>query len=100
MSKSALTANYNSPDTTHLFTSQLPSESTDTKTQSVQEKTEFLQALRTGISQVQGDVNVFLTKRMEEEKAAAGAPSGTAASAREQKEEEMYGEEDPEGDDA
>lgn len=99
MSKSPLTADYTSPDSIHLFTAQLPSQTTSASTQSVQEKTEFLQALRTGISQIQSDVNTFLTKRMEDEKAAADAASG-ASSAREQKEEEMYGEEDPEADDA
>jgi hypothetical protein len=45
---------------------------------------------------LQGDINVFLTQKMEEDKAAEG--ESKKKSAAEEREEEMYGEEDPEND--
>jgi len=55
---------------------------------STEQRTSYLSELRTGISQVQGDINVFLTQKMEEDKAEAGR-----SALNDEKEEENYGEE-------
>lgn len=55
---------------------------------STEERTEYLTALRAGIVQVQSEINVFLTNKMEEDKAKAGQ-----AALNDEKEEENYGEE-------
>jgi hypothetical protein len=89
MADKQLTAKYVSPDSSESFSQTLPSLS---KNHDVKAKTEHLSALRTGIVQMQADVNAFLTKKMEEEKAS----QGQASKSKEDKEEEMYGEEDPE----
>jgi len=56
--------------------------------------------LRSRTSQLQDDVNAYLTQRMEEDKAREGGVVGKKSkSARdEERLEEMYGEEDPEAD--
>lgn len=92
MAEKQLTAKYQSPTSADSFSQSLPSLPKD---HDVKEKTEYLSALRTGITQMQADVNAFLTKKMEEEKAAGGS-QGKSSKAKEEKEEEMYGEEDPE----
>jgi len=46
---------------------------------------------------MQSDINVFLTQKMEEDKAAESGADGKGK-AQEEKAEEMYGEEDPEDD--
>lgn len=98
MSERHLTATYNSPDTTKVFSAKLPPLPSDTDAQTVKDKTGYLNALRTNVGQMQADVNAFLTKRMEDEKASATGKGNEKKQAREQKEEEMYGEEDPEED--
>jgi len=64
----------------------------------VQVKTEYLSALRAQASQLQSNINTFLTEKMEEDKAAESCSNVSKQSKQEEKEEEMYGEEDPEQD--
>ena len=90
-----MTAAYKSPDHNHEFTALLPQLPLDATTQSVQQKTTHLSALRTGTMQIQADINAFLTERMEADKTSQGGVKGKA---QDDKEEEMYGEEDPEAD--
>jgi len=78
-----LSATYNSPTTSQTFTHPLPS----TPTPSTKEKTAYLSALRKSVTQLQEDVNTFLTSKMEEDKALAGEKMDEKA------EEENYGEE-------
>lgn len=89
-----LTASYVSPTGTHEFSHTLPSPSAN----NVTEKTAYLSALRSKSAELQSEINAFLTQKMEEDvKAAEGRPS--KRSKKEEREEEMYGEEDPEADD-
>lgn len=88
----SLHALYTSPrPTTHLFqhqlSSPLPSESSDMKA-----KTSYLSELKNLITTLQGEINTFLTERMEEDKKSAEA-QGKKVSEQEAKEEENYGEE-------
>ncbi|KAK5175362.1 uncharacterized protein LTR77_000501 [Saxophila tyrrhenica] len=95
MSAPRLKADYRAPDISETFTSTVPSPPADGTVQDVATKTAYLSALRSGVTELQGNVNTFLTQRMEDEKA---AQSGATASrkTKEEREEEMYGEEDPE----
>lgn len=88
-----LSATYTSPEVHKPFTSPLPS--IDTANRSTKDKTAYLNDLRSKIEQMQQDVNAFLTGKMTEAKAAEEL-SGARGAANEDKEEEMYGEEDPE----
>lgn len=92
MAERRLTADYKSPTASRSFSQSLPSLP---KEHDVKAKTEFLAALRSNITQMQSDVNAFLTRKMEEEKSNE-ASKGRASKSKEEKEEEMYGEEDPE----
>jgi len=95
-SQPELTATYTSPTTNHIFTSPLPTLSADPSTK---EKTSYITDLRTKTSQLQNDINAYLTERMEEDKAQEAADGADKKSARdEQREEEMYGEEEGEED--
>ena len=97
MSTTQLTATYQSPDSSQTFSSDLPSLPSDPSAQDVISKTVYLSALRSNIVQMQSDVNAFLTKKMEDDKASeAGKASGKRT--KEEQEEDMYGEEDPEAD--
>ncbi|KAJ9619223.1 hypothetical protein H2203_008552 [Taxawa tesnikishii (nom. ined.)] len=98
----SLTATYASPVTTQTFSSALPSLPApgSEKTSSVEEKSAYLSALRLKVSELQNDVNSFLTQKMEEDKAREAEGRGDAAGGKsvrikdEDREEEMYGEED------
>ena len=81
-----LTATYTNPTTSQIFTHTLPSATVT----STREKTAYLAALRNSVVQLQEDVNVFLTAKMEEDKASA-AKSGVKVD--DKVEEENYGEE-------
>ena len=97
MSNNQLRATYQSPDSSEAFSSDLPSLPSDPKAQDVKSKTAYLAALRSSITQMRGDVNGFLTKKMEDSRATDSGKTGTKKS-KEEKAEEMYGEEDPEAD--
>jgi hypothetical protein len=81
-----LSATYNAPaEEPQAFQHGLPDRSENPSTD---EKTAYLAALRSSVTQIQADVNVFLTKKMEEDNAKSG--KGTI---NDEKEEENYGEE-------
>ncbi|GAB7360445.1 hypothetical protein MBLNU230_g8399t1 [Neophaeotheca triangularis] len=82
----SLGAVYASPNSNKTFESPLPSLPHQAD---VQGKTTYLSCLRSSIVAMQGDVNNFLTEKMEQDKA---AESGKA-NAKDEKAEEMYGEE-------
>lgn len=90
-----LKAAYSSPTGKQTFESPL-SPITDAN-RSTQEKTAYLSDLRAKTSKLQDDINAFLTQKMEEDKTLQ-ASSGQKAKVDEDKEEMMYGEEDPEED--
>lgn len=87
MANDQLTATYKSPSDQKTFSSELPpAQAGDVKT-----KTAYLSTLRSNFTHVQSDVNAFLTKKMEEDKAAGDKKADQDAKA-----EEMYGEEEGE----
>lgn len=85
MSTQYLTAAYKSSIGEENFSSSLPT----LPANNVQDKTAYLSALRSNITQLQGDINKLLTQKMEEEKAAGGKKAVA-----DEKAEEMYGEEE------
>ena len=89
-----LTASYASPSGSHAFSHTLPSPSAT----NVTEKTTYLSTLRSKSADLQSEINAFLTQKMEEDVKAAEGGVGKR-SKKEEREEEMYGEEDPEADD-
>lgn len=75
----------------HQISSSLP---THNATRDISDmKSMYLREMRTTLTVLQGEINMFLTGRMELENAAAGAEAEQAA----KKEEEIYGEENVEG---
>jgi pullulanase/glycogen debranching enzyme len=89
-----LTASYASPSGSHTFSHTLPTASAS----NVIEKTAYLSTLRSKSADLQSEINAFLTQKMEDDvKAAEGG--AVKRSKKEEREEEMYGEEDPEADD-
>ena len=87
-SQQPLQASYTGPDTTGKdFIYELPRLSAAPYTT---DRTAYLSALRSSVQELQGQVNTFLTQKMEEEKAIAAAGAKTVD---ESKEEENYGEE-------
>ncbi|KXL43354.1 hypothetical protein M433DRAFT_70348 [Acidomyces richmondensis BFW] len=94
MDSKILTASYASHSASETFSKSLPALS---DLSNVSEKTVYLSALRLSISQMQSDVNEFLTKKMDEDQTAS-VHQDNKEIAGDEKEEEMYGEEDPEQD--
>lgn len=92
MAGTQLIASYKSPTSTQTMSIELPTPPKD-GAGSVQDKTAYLSALRAKASEMQSEINAFLTQKMEEDKAAESNKS-----AADQREEERYGEEDPEND--
>lgn len=87
-----LTAQYTAPSATKIFSAPLVNLPSSDST--VQEKTAYLSDLRSKVSELQDGINIFLTQKMEEDKAKeAGQHTGNR---NEDREEEMYGEEDAE----
>ena len=97
MPPQTLKATYTSPQTSKTFSSSLPPLEGG---QNVQDKAAYLSALRSSISEMQGEVNRFLTQKMDEEKAeeTTTAKSDEKQKGQEEREEEMYGEEGDEDD--
>lgn len=89
MANEQLTATYTSPSDKQLFSKHLP----PSRTGDVKAKTDRLSTLRSNITELQSDVNTFLTRKMEEGNAAGGRKADADAKA-----EEMYGEEEGEDD--
>ncbi|EXJ64775.1 hypothetical protein A1O7_01113 [Cladophialophora yegresii CBS 114405] len=101
-SSASLSATYDSPSGHKTFADTITSPpvendgSIDTKA-----KTTYLSELRASTRRLQGDINKFLTEKMEEDKKAAGQDGLNGASKQKSKdelEEENYGEEDAEDD--
>ncbi|KAL1851579.1 hypothetical protein Plec18167_002721 [Paecilomyces lecythidis] len=95
-SSGVLQAQYSSPHppTSHTFQHQLSStlDASAAPEEAVKAKSEYLSELKGLVTKLQGEINVFLTERMEEDKKAAEA-QGNKESDKEAKEEENYGEE-------
>ncbi|KAK7544022.1 uncharacterized protein J3D65DRAFT_672807 [Phyllosticta citribraziliensis] len=74
----ALTATYTSPNDAapKTFSRDLPTVSSDPSTD---EKTAYLAALRNRVSELQADVNAYVTQKMEEDKKSAGDDVNDAA---------------------
>lgn len=92
-----VTADYDSQTEQKTFAATLSTATSATS--STSEKTAYLGELREHVSQMQDDINAFLTAKMEEDKAAEQAAGHRKVKGiDEDKEEQMYGEEDPEDD--
>jgi hypothetical protein len=87
----ALTASYTSSSESKEFHQSLP---TFSKEPSTADRTASLTALREAITATQDQINEFLTKKMGEDNAKAGAAAIDDAKA-----EEKYGEEEADGED-
>ncbi|MCJ1411078.1 hypothetical protein MMC19_005166 [Ptychographa xylographoides] len=85
-----LKANYSSPSGSRSFQHTLPSLPTLPTDLTTQEKTSYLSNLRSSTTNLQGDINAFLTANMEEDKRTASQGTGKMDDKRE---EENYGEE-------
>ena len=85
--QSDLSAHYHAPKQAHTFSRPLPSLAADFSTM---EKTQYLSTLRLAVVELQKEVNVFLTAKMEEDTAQM-ATKGTKVD--DVKEEANYGEE-------
>lgn len=92
MPSSQLTAHYTSPTNSQTFSFDLPS--APSPDSNVADKTAYLSSLRKNVSDMQAQVNSYLTARMEQDKRAEGQKA--AGEEQEKREEDMYGEEDPE----
>ncbi|KAL6717313.1 hypothetical protein ACLMJK_005228 [Lecanora helva] len=89
--ESSLSASYQNSTITQHFTKSLPSSSVT----STKEKTAYLSALRKSVISLQDEVNGFLTRKMDEDKATT-AEAGLKAD--DKAEENNYGEEKVEDD--
>ena len=101
-SSAVLRAEYQSPTGSKDFQHAISAPpSQDTKPLDTQAKTKYLSNLRASSKQLQEDINKFLTEKMEEDKRAQGQVTMNGASkqkAKDELEEETYGEEAPEDD--
>lgn len=93
MTNTPLVASYKSPSDARSFSLDVP----PLPQSGSVEKTTYLAGLRANASKLQGEINTFLTQKMDEEKASEAGKPG-APKADEDREEDMYGEEDPEKD--
>ena len=85
--QSGLYASYHAPKESHAFSHRLPFLPVDF---SIKEKTQYLSTLRLTVVEMQKDINVFLTAKMEEDKARMTAKETNVDDANE---EAKYGEE-------
>lgn len=81
-----LKAEYAAPTSSKQFSHALPS----CQTTSTKEKSAYLFALRASVTQLQDELNAFLTEKMEEDKTLAAL---VGAEGDDRKDEENYGEE-------
>ena len=93
MPSNALTAIYSAPSVKQTLSSSLPSLPA---AQDIQQKTTYLSALRSSVTTMQNDINVFLTQKMEEDKASESGKDGVKSTTQDDRAEELYGEEDVE----
>lgn len=87
-----LEAQYTSPTGSKSFRHTLPTASAT----SVAEKTAYFAALREKTGQLQGEINVVLTQKMEEDLKIAAEDGPVKKSPAEERAEELYGEENGE----
>ena len=64
----------------------------------VEQKTIYLAELRQNVKQMQQNINAFLTAKMSEDKTRQGEAEKMAAKSKDEIDEELYGEEQPEED--
>lgn len=98
-SEASLKATYsdtNMPDSQHIFTHDVQQSSSVTT--SAEAKSKYLSELRASTKTLQDEVNTFLTKKMEEDKAATATSIPGKKKAKDEEEEENYGEEKVEED--
>lgn len=97
-SQASLRARYQSPSTikeiTHPIKAPIPDEPVKQNPQYTKAKTTYLSELRLTAKVLQDEINIFLTHKMSEDKAAADAADSETT--KEAGEEEMYGEENVE----
>ncbi|KAI9791853.1 MAG: hypothetical protein M1816_003398 [Peltula sp. TS41687] len=95
-----LTAIYRSSKDTKEFQRSIEGAATASSEPTTKEKTAYLSGLRSSVTAMQDEINVYLTQKMEEDKASGekSGVGGTSQSGRnavtdEIKEEDLYGEE-------
>jgi len=97
-----LSASYSSPSGEKIFIQAIQSPNPATRqTVDAHAKTAYLSELRSSTRRLQNDINVFLTHKMEEDKAQNGAATtqnGRGVHPKDDEEEENYGEERVEDD--
>lgn len=86
-SSANITAKYVSPNESKVFTYAVPAPGG----QSVAAKVDSLAQTRSSVKKLQEDINVFLTAKMEQDKAAQGG--GAVSKVKDEEEEANYGEE-------
>ncbi|KAL4957184.1 EKC/KEOPS complex, subunit Gon7 [Aspergillus filifer] len=91
-SLNTISAAYTSPQLNRTFEHTITAPAPNPSDDNVKVKVAYLSELRKLVPELQNDINVFLTGRMEEDKKAAEA-QGKKLSEKEAKEEENYGEE-------
>nr|OQO24604.1 hypothetical protein B0A51_08739 [Rachicladosporium sp. CCFEE 5018] len=87
-------AHYASSSSTHAFNLPLPAPASTSATTA--EKTTYLATLREQTAQLQSEINVFLTQKMEEDVQSTAQEGKVKKSKAEERAEEMYGEEEGE----
>ena len=91
-----LRANYKGPSDAKEFSRKTAAGCPRNPT--TEQKTAYLAELRKNVKQVQQDINIFLTEKMSEDKTRQGEADKKAAKTKDEIEEELYGEEQPEED--
>lgn len=95
-----LTATYKDatkPELQHIFSHDV-SQSSELDRADAKSKSKYLSDLRSSTKTLQVEVNAFLTRRMEEDKASAASSTTNKNKAKDEEEEENYGEEKVEED--
>ena len=96
-----LKASYESPSSANDFSCRLITRASLDKASEEgkpalfsKEKTAYLSELRSSVKRMQGDINMFLTAKMEEDKRSAARNGHLNGKGKDEVEEENYGEED------
>ena len=89
--ESAISATYSSPDSSSAATFKYPLPTSVLAISSMADKTSYLDTLRTAVVRLQEDVNVFLTRKMDDDKTAR--PDQDRQSEKLEQDENEYGEE-------
>ena len=100
-SQATLSAIYNAPTASRNLSLPISTPLPSIDSTSVKAKTAYLAELRSKTKELQENINVFLTQKMEEDKSSAKAESGQgnlAGKTTDEVEEDHYGEEDAEDD--